>query len=52
VLLNAANIFYDLPSGRYHARGLRNRNTILDFFSPRLRPADFTPEALRQAGIR
>jgi hypothetical protein len=52
VLTNSANIFYDLQSGRYHARGLRNRNTILDFFSPRLRPTDFTPEALRQAGIR
>ena len=52
MLTNSANIFYDLPSGRYHARGLRNRGTMLEFFGPRLSAADFTPEALRQEGVR
>lgn len=52
MLTNSANIFYDLPSRRYTARGLRNRDTFLDFFEPVMRPSDFTPEALRQSGVR
>lgn len=52
VLTNSANLFHDLQSGRYSARGLRNHDTFLDFFGRKLRPADFTPEALRQAGVR
>ena len=52
VLTNSANLFYDLQSGRYSARGLRNHDTKLDFFGAPLLRADFTPEALRQAGVR
>lgn len=52
VLTNSANIFYDLPSHRYHIRGMRNRGTTLDFTRPKLTPADFTPAALRDAGVR
>jgi hypothetical protein len=52
VLTNNANIFYDLQARRYHVRGMRNRGTMLDFFQPKLTPADFTPQALRDSGIR
>ena len=52
LLTNCANIFYDLQSGRYHIRGMRNRGTMLDFFQPKLKPSDFSAEALRQEGIR
>jgi hypothetical protein len=52
VLTNSANLFYDLQSGRYSARGLRNHDTKLNFFGPPLLRSDFTPEALRQAGVR
>ena len=52
MLTNSVNIFYDLPSGRYHIRGMRNRDTMLNFFAPRLTPGDFTAEALREEGVR
>jgi hypothetical protein len=52
LVTNSANIFYDLQSRRYHARGMRNHDTMLNFVSPKLTPADFTADALRQAGVR
>ncbi len=52
VLTNSANIFYDLQARRYHVRGMRNRDSSLSFTTPKLVPADFTPNALRQAGVR
>jgi hypothetical protein len=52
VLSNSANIFYDLQSRRYHIRGMRNRGTTLNFVTPQLALADFTPDALRDAGVR
>jgi hypothetical protein len=52
LLTNSANIFYDLQSRRYHARGMRNKDSTLDFFHPKMQPSMFTPEALRNAGVR
>ncbi len=52
VLTNSANIFYDLQARRYHVRGLRNKDSYLDFLGPRMHPAEFTPDALREAGVR
>ena len=52
LVTNSANIFYDLQSRRYHARGMRNHDSSLNFVSPKLTPADFTADALRQAGVR
>ena len=52
VLTNGANIFYDLQARRYHARGMRNRDASIDFFGAKMTPADFSPEALREAGVR
>lgn len=52
VLTNGANIFYDLQARRYHVRGMRNRDSSLDFFGPKMRPSEFSPEALREEGVR
>ena len=52
VLTNSANIFYDLEARRYHIRGMRNRGSTLDFTRPKMSQADFTTDALRQAGVR
>ena len=42
---------YDLQSGRYTAIGFTNEGPSIDF-SPKLTPDDFTPETLRNAGVR
>ena len=42
---------YDLQSGRYTAVGFYNEGTPPDF-SVKLTPDDFTPETLRNAGVR
>lgn len=41
----------DLFAGRYLVLGLKNEGPMIDF-SHRLRPADFTPDALRREGLR
>ena len=52
VLTNGSNIFYDLQARRYHARGLRNRDSVLEFTGPKMQAADFTPTVLREEGVR
>ena len=42
---------YDLQSGRYTAVGFSNETAPTDF-SVKLTPEDFTPETLRNAGVR
>ena len=42
---------YDLQSGRYTAIGFTNDGPSIDF-SVKLTPEDFTPETLRNAGVR
>jgi hypothetical protein len=44
-------VHYDLQNGRYLAFGLDNEEAMYDF-GRKLSPADFTPEALRQKGMR
>jgi len=51
-LTNSANIFYDLQARRYHIRGMRNKDSYLELSGPRMRPSDFTSDALRDAGVR
>jgi hypothetical protein len=52
VLINGSNIFYDLQARRYHARGLRNRDSVVEFTGPKMQAADFTPTVLREEGVR
>lgn len=47
-----AETLYDLQSGRYIALGMNNQEPVGYQFGARFSSADFTPNALRQAGIR
>jgi hypothetical protein len=42
----------DLQAGRYLAFGLDNENDTIYEFNAKLSPEDFTPSALRRAGVR
>ncbi|PAU86779.1 outer membrane lipoprotein-sorting protein [Pseudomonas sp. WN033] len=48
----AVETLYDLVSGRYIALGLNNQESRSHRFGVQLHSADFTPNALRQAGVR
>jgi hypothetical protein len=49
--LTTLEIIYDLQSGRYTALGLDNQERMYDF-SVSLTAADFSPDGLRQSGVR
>ncbi|HEV2677626.1 MAG TPA: DUF1329 domain-containing protein [Aliidongia sp.] len=48
---SAVDSIYDLQSGRYTAIGFNNESAPIDF-SVKYTPEDFTPETLRNAGVR
>jgi hypothetical protein len=50
-LWTAAEVHIDLQAGRYVAMGLFSESRVHDF-SVKLSEADFTPDALRQEGVR
>ncbi|MDN6860238.1 DUF1329 domain-containing protein [Pseudomonas sp. CAN2814] len=52
VPLNAAEVFYDLQSGRYIASGLINEQRKAYDFSYQASSSDYTPAALRSEGVR
>ena len=51
-LTNSANLFFDLQARRYHIRGMRNKDSFIDFLGPRMKPSEFTADALRDTGVR
>jgi len=51
-LWTAAEVHYDLQSGRYLVLGLNNEEPVTYDMSVKLRRRDFTPSALRRAGRR
>jgi hypothetical protein len=51
VYSSTLDCFYDLQSGRYTCNGFNNQEPAEDFNAP-LTAADFSPDALRQSGIR
>jgi len=51
VYRTGVDCIYDLQSGRYTAAGFSNETAPTDF-SVKLAPEDFTPETLRNAGVR
>lgn len=48
----AAEVLHDLASGRYIALGLNSEERVTNTFGVRLGSQDFTPNSLRQAGVR
>lgn len=50
-LWSTLDVSYDLQSGRYTANGFDNEERMYDF-SAKLSPANFTPDALRRAGVQ
>jgi hypothetical protein len=52
VPLTAAEVFYDLQSGRYIASGLTNEQRKAYDFNYKASTSDYTPGALRSSGVR
>ena len=49
---SAGEIVYDLQAGRYLALGLQNEEPPVNYFADELDPSRYTPNAIRQLGVR
>lgn len=49
---SGTEVIYDLQSGRYLALGMQNEEPLADYSADKLKENNFTPDAIRKAGIR
>ena len=49
---NAAEVVYDLQSGRYLVNSMRNEEKTIDWNASDIQPERYTPDAIRRLGVR